>query len=119
MGNTCMGKPRPRDQFMLKKDEPSKRYADYDTKKTKNSETVAVVGESEGNRLKINKSLLSCSVCMQNYNLTNREPLMVCGNNHTYCRECVQSTSHYNNRCPECRGDLRDPIRNRDIYQLV
>lgn len=116
MGNACLGRPRPNSKLMEKKT-PEGRYRS--SREEKYAEK-AVQGECEtNNRLKVKMSLLTCSVCMQTYNTSSREPQLVCPNNHTYCRECVEQCMRTNRRCPECRSEMRAPVRNRDIYELV
>jgi hypothetical protein len=102
---------------------PDKRYASTSTsgreKGKERKAADAVVGESEGNRMKIKMNLITCSVCMQSYNISTREPQVICLNNHTYCKECTAQFLRTNRKCPECRAQMREPIRNRDLYQLV
>jgi hypothetical protein len=114
MGSTCMGNPRKGNELMKQKASPANRYLNYESTKVKRE---LVAGESDGAHVKINKGLFACSICMQNYNLTKREPVIACANHHTYCRQCLESL--VNRSCPECRTDLLPPNRNRDIYQLV
>lgn len=69
MGNTCMGNPRKGNDIMKQKSLSQAKYANYESNKVKKE---LVVGEVEGAHIKISKSLLSCTICMQNYNTTKR-----------------------------------------------
>lgn len=98
MGNACLGAPRKNAQLMRKKNLPEQHYNNAEEPMYKANEAVA--GESEGNRLKIKVNLITCAICMQSYNVTNREPQIVCENNHTYCKECALQSKKTKGKCP-------------------
>ena len=64
-----MGNPRKGTDIMKQKSVAENRYANYESNKAKKE---LVVGEVEGAHIKISKNLLTCTICMQNYNTTKR-----------------------------------------------
>lgn len=68
MGNACLGQPRKNAQLMHRREAPDKRYRSVPGDKAVSS----VVGESEGNKLRIKVNLITCGICMQKYNVTTR-----------------------------------------------
>lgn len=64
-----MGNPRRGIDIMKQKSMTENRYANYESNKVKKE---LIVGEVEGAHIKISKSLLTCTICMQNYNTGKR-----------------------------------------------
>ena len=121
MGVACLGQPRSKAQLMKKNQDINSRYSSNLSKTSKTgNKSELVAAEAQGNKLKIKINLITCSVCMQIYNITTRVPQIICANNHTYCKECSNQFDKTTKKCPECRGEMKTPvIRNRDVYQLV
>lgn len=72
------------------------------------------MGEEYDNKHKIiNIIEMQCSICLLNFNATNRKPFDVCSNRHCYCENCIKVLLEQTAtpKCPECR----QPIRRREV----
>ena len=47
---------------------------------------------------------MSCVICEDTYNETDKRPMTIFPCGHTYCRLCLSQL--HNNQCPECRAKI-------------
>ncbi|KAL0218230.1 hypothetical protein RCL1_009078 [Eukaryota sp. TZLM3-RCL] len=59
---------------------------------------------------------MDCSVCLIPFDENARQPLIICSNNHSICKDCIPSLKI----CPFCRSRLiPNPQCNRDLLHLL
>ncbi|KAL0217409.1 hypothetical protein RCL1_007990 [Eukaryota sp. TZLM3-RCL] len=59
---------------------------------------------------------MNCPVCLDSFNSSTRQPLIVCINNHSVCNTCTTQLE----TCPFCRSSiLSNPQPNRDLVEAI
>lgn len=60
---------------------------------------------------------LTCSVCIEPYDLNVHKPMVLCLNMHTICLDCAQKTK--SKLCPFCKRkyEIKDLVPNRYVIQ--
>lgn len=47
-----------------------------------------------------------CDICFNNYNRSDKQPVIICTMHHTICKECMTSLESKPN-CPFCREHIK------------
>mmetsp|Transcript_27538 Transcript_27538/g.62443 ORF Transcript_27538/g.62443 Transcript_27538/m.62443 type:complete len:485 (+) Transcript_27538:41-1495(+) len=58
---------------------------------------------------------LTCGICMEVLN----DPVLVCGEQHTYCRACIALWKDTKSTCPECRVPISQGKTNRLAKNMI
>ena len=60
---------------------------------------------------------MDCDICFENFDYSEKKPLLLLKCAHTMCLECV--TSLVEKKCPSCSSVIEDTQTNWSILKLV
>ena len=67
----------------------------------------------------LNLDQFTCNICFELFNLEERCPMLVCSNQHTICKLCLDDLKIQ--ACPYCKEEFNPALtkKNRTLFDMI